>query len=105
MHNYRRAAVAIFAEGASTQLIERVEQVADWPLAHALDAVQSECTMPERRERRQEADRRPAVRAKQLCLERGHFTTGTVHNEGSSGVARFDRNAQPPEALYHYSCV
>ena len=40
MHDNWRAAIAIFACDMSAQLPERIDKIADRPLAHSLDAVQ-----------------------------------------------------------------
>ncbi len=81
MHDHRRAAVAVLAGGMRAQLIERLEQIADRPLAHPLDAVEPKRAVAECRERGQKPDRRAAVGTEQLGFQRGNLAARPVDDQ------------------------
>ena len=87
------------------QLIERVEQIADRPLAHPLDAVEPKRAVAERRKRRQKPNRRAAVGTEQIGLERGNLAARTVYDQRRAAVARLDLDAQPAEPVDHHPRV
>ena len=66
------------------KLIERVEQIADRPLAHPRDAIEPKRAMPERDERREKADRRAAVGAEQLGFQRGNPAARALRRPASA---------------------
>ena len=86
---YGRATIAVRTGDVPAELVERIEQIADGPGTHSLDAVEPKRTMAQRGERGQKADRGAAVAAKQVGFERRDFATGAFDNERLFRVARF----------------
>ena len=90
----RRAAVAGFALRVRAELPQRIEQIANRPLAHPRDAVEPERAVPERHQRREKPHRRAAVGTEQVGFDRRN-PAGRARRPPAFGRRRCDATAIP----------
>src|SRR5437016_5221295 len=79
--NHGRKSVAQFAAAVRAKLIQSSQQIADRPLAHSLNAVESIRPITQGTESRQKADRRAAVADKKVRLFCRNPTAAAVDDE------------------------